>query len=95
MILNLTDNVLISPSAVAIHSKISNLFQGATCPFKHKKIKELCRYHMNRGCEKNLDGMCPKMHGKPCLHESWRARVFSPLVSWSNENKSCMRVDES
>ena len=22
-------------------------------------------------------------------------RVFSTLVSWSNENKSCMRVDES
>ena len=22
-------------------------------------------------------------------------RVFSTLMSWSNENKSCMRVDES
>ena len=37
------------------------------------------------------------------LHESWWEywearicmRVFSTLVSWSNENKSCMRVDES
>jgi hypothetical protein len=33
------------------------------------------------------------------LHESWEARVcmrvFSTLMSWSNKNKSCMRVDES
>ena len=32
------------------------------------------------------------------LHESWQARVYmrvsSTLVSWSNENKSCMRVDK-
>ena len=33
------------------------------------------------------------------LHESCETRVctriFSTLMSWSNENKSCMRVDES
>jgi hypothetical protein len=33
------------------------------------------------------------------LHESWEARVcmrvFSTLMPWSNENKSCMRVGES
>ena len=32
------------------------------------------------------------------LHESWQARVYmrvsSTLMSWSNENKSCMRVDK-
>ncbi len=32
------------------------------------------------------------------LHESWQARVcmrvFSTIVTRSNENKSCMRVDE-
>jgi predicted transcriptional regulator len=32
------------------------------------------------------------------LHESWEARVymrvFSTFIAWSNENKSCMRVDK-
>ena len=32
------------------------------------------------------------------LHESWQARVymrvFSTFIAWSNENKSCMRVDK-
>ena len=32
------------------------------------------------------------------LHESWQARVYmrvsSTLMAWSNENKSCMRVDK-
>jgi hypothetical protein len=33
------------------------------------------------------------------LRESWQARVcmrvFSTFIAWSNENKSCTRVDES
>jgi hypothetical protein len=33
------------------------------------------------------------------VDESWEARVFtrvfSTLLAWSNENKSCMRVDKS
>jgi hypothetical protein len=32
------------------------------------------------------------------LHESWQARVymrvFSTFIAWSNENKSCMRVEK-
>jgi hypothetical protein len=32
------------------------------------------------------------------LHESWQARVYmrvsSTFIAWSNENKSCMRVDK-
>ena len=32
------------------------------------------------------------------LHESWQARVymrvFSTFIAWSNENKSCMKVDK-
>ena len=32
------------------------------------------------------------------FHESWEARVymrvFSTFIAWSNENKSCMRVDK-
>ena len=36
--------------------------------------------------------------GEQELHESWEARVymrvFSTFIAWSNENKSCMRVDK-
>ncbi|CAB3981099.1 zinc finger CCCH domain-containing 6 [Paramuricea clavata] len=41
--------------------------KGATCQFKHEKIKELCRFYVTRVCDKHPDGMCPRMHEEfPC-----------------------------